>query len=101
MKLSNFIRLSCILCILITGNFPFKIIAEDNIDDNSPANPARNSLEALQSRFMERISRLRFTNAIWGIKVISLDTDQTVFEYNAHKLLKPASNAKLYTAALA
>ena len=39
--------------------------------------------------------------AQWGVKVVSLDNDQTIFERNADKLFKPASNAKLYTAALA
>jgi serine-type D-Ala-D-Ala carboxypeptidase/endopeptidase (penicillin-binding protein 4) len=38
---------------------------------------------------------------MWGIKVVSLDTGLTLFEHNAGKLLKPASNAKLFTGALA
>ena len=38
---------------------------------------------------------------MWGIKVVSLDTGLTLFETNAGKLLKPASNAKLFTGALA
>jgi hypothetical protein len=36
-----------------------------------------------------------------GRQSVSLDSGQTLFERNADKLLKPASNAKLYTAALA
>jgi serine-type D-Ala-D-Ala carboxypeptidase/endopeptidase (penicillin-binding protein 4) len=43
----------------------------------------------------------RFAQAQWGVKVVSLDSGQILFERNADKLLKPASNAKLYTAALA
>lgn len=38
---------------------------------------------------------------MWGAKIVSLDSGKTIFEENAGKLLKPASNAKLYTAALA
>jgi D-alanyl-D-alanine carboxypeptidase/D-alanyl-D-alanine-endopeptidase (penicillin-binding protein 4) len=42
-----------------------------------------------------------FAQAQWGVKVCSLDSGATIFSRNADKLLKPASNAKLYTAALA
>jgi D-alanyl-D-alanine carboxypeptidase/D-alanyl-D-alanine-endopeptidase (penicillin-binding protein 4) len=34
-----------------------------------------------------------------GIKVVSLDTGRVLFEENAHKLLRPASNMKMYTVA--
>ena len=36
-----------------------------------------------------------------GIKVTSLETGKVLFEQNAHKLLRPASNMKLYTVAAA
>lgn len=36
-----------------------------------------------------------------GIKVVSLDTGKVLFEENAAKLLRPASNMKLYTVATA
>ena len=36
-----------------------------------------------------------------GIKVVSLDTGRVLFEENAAKLLRPASNMKLYTVATA
>jgi len=36
-----------------------------------------------------------------GVKVVSLDTGRILFEENAHKLLRPASNMKLYTVATA
>ena len=36
-----------------------------------------------------------------GIKVVSLDNGRVLFEENAHKLLRPASNMKLYTVAAA
>ena len=36
-----------------------------------------------------------------GIKVASLDTGQVLFEANANKLLRPASNMKLYTVSAA
>ena len=46
------------------------------------------------------LSQPRFDSAIWGIKVVSLDTGQTLFENHADRLMSPASNSKLYTGAL-
>ena len=47
------------------------------------------------------MDRPDFAQAQWGVKVASLDTGAVLFSRNAEKLLKPASNAKLFTAALA
>lgn len=47
------------------------------------------------------IDRAAFAQAQWGVKICSLDSGATIFARNADKLLKPASNAKIYTAALA
>jgi D-alanyl-D-alanine carboxypeptidase/D-alanyl-D-alanine-endopeptidase (penicillin-binding protein 4) len=59
------------------------------------------SLAGLQEQILSHISQPRFAAAAWGIKVVSLDTGHALFAHHAGKLLKPASNAKLYTAALA
>ncbi|HEV8544255.1 MAG TPA: D-alanyl-D-alanine carboxypeptidase/D-alanyl-D-alanine-endopeptidase [Verrucomicrobiae bacterium] len=59
------------------------------------------SIEEFQSEVASHAAQPRFAAASWGIKIVSLDSGATLFETNAHKLLKPASNAKLYTAALA
>jgi D-alanyl-D-alanine carboxypeptidase/D-alanyl-D-alanine-endopeptidase (penicillin-binding protein 4) len=59
------------------------------------------SLPAFQARLAALLDEPRFAQAQWGVKVVSLDSGETLFERNADKLLKPASNAKLYTAALA
>lgn len=59
------------------------------------------SLGSLQTRLSNHLAQPKFAAAAWGVKVISLDSGKTVFEQNAQKLLKPASNAKLYTGALA
>jgi D-alanyl-D-alanine carboxypeptidase/D-alanyl-D-alanine-endopeptidase (penicillin-binding protein 4) len=63
--------------------------------------PSNDTLPALQARLAARLDDPRFAQAQWGVKVVSLDSGQTLFERNADKLMKPASNAKLYTAALA
>src|SRR6266404_8048322 len=59
------------------------------------------TLAELQQRLSEHISQPRFGAALWGMKVVSLDTGKTLFEHNPQKLFSPASNSKLYTVALA
>lgn len=62
---------------------------------------AATNYDTLQNELRAYIGQDRFAAALWGMKVVSLDTGMTIFEHNAQKLLKPASNAKLYTGALA
>lgn len=59
------------------------------------------SLESLSSRINAHIAQPRFAPAAWGVKIVSLDSGKIIFEHNAGKYFNPASNAKLYTAALA
>jgi serine-type D-Ala-D-Ala carboxypeptidase/endopeptidase (penicillin-binding protein 4) len=59
------------------------------------------TVASLRSWIQEHVSQSRFAGATWGIKVQSLDTGRVLFEHNAAKRLKPGSNAKLFTAALA
>src|SRR6266436_3829866 len=64
-----------------------------------PQTPAT-TLEELQKRLEEHISQTKFSAAIWGLKIVSLDSGKPIFEHNAQKLFSPASNLKLYTVAL-
>jgi serine-type D-Ala-D-Ala carboxypeptidase/endopeptidase (penicillin-binding protein 4) len=59
------------------------------------------TLDELQHAISTYVSQPRFDGALWGIKVISLDTGKTLFETNADRLMSPASNCKMLTAALA
>ena len=59
------------------------------------------TLPELQQRLAEHLSQPKFAAAIWGVKIVSLDSGQTTFEHNQQKLFSPASNSKLYTVALA
>ncbi len=63
--------------------------------------PARPDDSALASRIDAFISQSRFATAQWGISVVSLDSGRVVYAHQAGKLAIPASNTKLYTAALA
>src|ERR1051326_5915244 len=59
------------------------------------------SLAELRERLAEFVSQPRFGAAMWGVKVVSLDTGKTLFAHNPQKLFSPASNSKLFTVALA
>lgn len=65
-----------------------------------PAAPPK-TLAELQSRISEVLAKPELAPAMVGIKVVSLDTGRVLFEENAGKLLRPASNMKLYTVAAA
>lgn len=56
---------------------------------------------SLSSAIDAFITQPRFARAQWGIEVVALDTGATLFRRNADSLFLPASNTKLFTAALA
>ena len=57
------------------------------------------TLAELQARISQVLSKQEFAPATIGVKVTSLQTGRVLFEENANKLLRPASNMKLYTVA--
>ncbi len=59
------------------------------------------TLVELRQRLADHIGQPKYAAAMWGVKIVSLDTGVTVFEQNPQKLFSPASNSKLYTVALA
>lgn len=59
------------------------------------------SLDDLRAQLEAHVNAPRLKNALFGLKIISLETGRTWFEHDADRLLSPASNCKLYTAALA
>ena len=91
--------------VLVNGVF---VIQGEKLTHNRPGVPIRVShpttiatLEQLQSKFKTFVTQPRFEGASWGIKVSSLSTGKTLLDYNSATRLSPASNSKLYTAALA
>ena len=65
-----------------------------------PVAAAVSSVAELRARLDALVTQPRFNGALWGVKVDSLDTGRTLFEHHADRWLSPASNTKLYTAAL-
>ena len=62
---------------------------------------APKTLPELQTRISEILAKPELTPAIVGVKIVSLDNGRVLFEDNSAKLLRPASNMKLYTVAAA
>lgn len=63
--------------------------------------PAVRTVGELQAGLAAHFGQPRFTPALWGVKIVSLDTGAVLFEHAPHRLMSPASNSKLYTGALA
>jgi serine-type D-Ala-D-Ala carboxypeptidase/endopeptidase (penicillin-binding protein 4) len=59
------------------------------------------SREQVRTALAAHLNQDRFHQAQWGVKIVSLQSGALLFEANSEKLLKPASNAKLFTGALA
>ncbi len=59
------------------------------------------SVAELQQKIAAVLAKPELSSAMVGIKVVSLDTGKVIFEENEDKLLRPASNMKLYTVAAA
>jgi D-alanyl-D-alanine carboxypeptidase/D-alanyl-D-alanine-endopeptidase (penicillin-binding protein 4) len=63
--------------------------------------PGPRTVEELQARLEAHVTQARFNGALWGMKIVSLDSGKTWFEHHADRLMSPASNSKLYTGAMA
>ena len=59
------------------------------------------TLPELRAKISEVLAKPELSSAMVGIKVVSLDNGRVLFEENSAKLLRPASNMKLYTVAAA
>ena len=55
----------------------------------------------LSSRVDQIIDRPAARRAFWGVQLVDLDSGEAVYQNNEDKLFVPASNAKLYSTALA
>ena len=62
---------------------------------------APRTLADLQSRIDQIARQPELEAGFFAIKIVSLDTGQVVYQQNANKFVRPASNMKLYTVAAA
>ena len=82
------------------GLLIWAVFLASNLFAQEPAKgPA--TVAELQQKLTAHVNEARFASAMWGVKIVSVDTGKTLFDHNAQKLFSPASNSKLYTVALA
>ncbi len=101
--MKRFALAACIATLLAgCAGAPVRIVQPTSAAPNaiSPTSP-HTAQSLLASNIDLLLSQPRFAHASWGIDVISLDSGRTLYARNANTLFLPASNAKLYTAALA
>jgi D-alanyl-D-alanine carboxypeptidase/D-alanyl-D-alanine-endopeptidase (penicillin-binding protein 4) len=66
-----------------------------------PAAKPAATLAELRSRIEEICHQPALEPGFFAVKIVSLDSGQTIFEQQANKFVRPASNMKLYTVATA
>lgn len=88
-------RIALILLLTLVS----RVLVSAQVPAPAPSGPK--TLPELQTRISEVLARPQLVPAIVGVKVVSLDTGRVLFEENSGKLLRPASNMKLYTVATA
>lgn len=66
-----------------------------------PAPKAPATLAELRSRIEEICRQPALEPGFFALKIVSLESGQTIFEQSANKFVRPASNMKLYTVATA
>jgi serine-type D-Ala-D-Ala carboxypeptidase/endopeptidase (penicillin-binding protein 4) len=84
--------------ILICGTFAGPALSAGK----SPAKVSTiHPLAKLRSGLDSIFQSTQFSNALWGVKIASLDRDEILYERNAERLLMPASNNKILTVSAA
>jgi D-alanyl-D-alanine carboxypeptidase/D-alanyl-D-alanine-endopeptidase (penicillin-binding protein 4) len=63
------------------------------------ASSAPRTLAELQSRIEQIAHKPALEPGFFAVKIVSLDTGSVIYEQDAHKFVRPASNMKLYTVA--
>jgi D-alanyl-D-alanine carboxypeptidase len=66
-----------------------------------PAAKPPATIAELRSRIEEICRQPALEPGFFAVKIVSLDSGQTIFEQTANKFVRPASNMKLYTVAAA
>ena len=62
---------------------------------------AADQIPALEDRIAAILDKPAARRAFWGVRIVDLDSGETVYDNGGEKLFVPASNAKLYSTALA
>src|SRR5437773_7886921 len=73
---------------------------QGNVSAGAQRNAPRTIAE-LQTRIGEIAHQPALEPGFFAVKIVSLDTGNVIYEQNANKLVRPASNMKLYIVATA
>jgi len=104
--LSAFISF-CLLAGALSGVCPSSVVRAQSstVPASSrsiiPAAKPPATLAELRSRIEEICRQPALDPGFFAVKIVSLDSGQTIFEQQANKFVRPASNMKLYTVATA
>ena len=71
------------------------------ISANRKAGVARTDVKRFRARLDSALAESHAEKAFWGILIADRDNGETLYELNADKFVTPASNAKIFTTALA
>jgi len=66
-----------------------------------PHRKTRPNVAAFRARVEAALREAQAQKALWGLLVADRDTGETLYELNSEKFFTPASNAKIFTSALA
>lgn len=75
--------------------------ADVRVAPTSVATPTPITAAALRAELEAMLASPRFAGALWGVSVVSLPTGEVLFTHGAERRMSPASNTKLFAAALA
>ena len=73
----------------------------ENSRSIKPSTNAPRTLAELRSRIEQIAHQPALEPGFFAVKIVSLDTGSVIYEQDAHKFVRPASNMKLYTVATA
>ena len=94
MRLLSITRL--LIAVFATAWFAAPAPAQPILQTNAPQ-----SIAELQAMIEAHITSPRFNAAVWGVKIMSLDSGAVLYKHHSDRLMSPASNAKLFVSALA
>jgi D-alanyl-D-alanine carboxypeptidase/D-alanyl-D-alanine-endopeptidase (penicillin-binding protein 4) len=80
---------------------PFPVQQKPGKAAGDPSGSGPAALDRLRADIESVIGQADFARAGWGVKVVSLATEKVLYAHNSEKYFSPASNTKLFTAALA
>ena len=71
------------------------------VSTNRKAGVAWTDVKRFRARLDSALAESHAEKAFWGILIVDRDNGETLYELNADKFVTPASNAKIFTTALA